>query len=104
MWIRTTWLYLALFAVPVAVILGLPTHIILKRTGRTSAIWYAATGGFAGVLVSGILFVTAVGDGSLIAILLLGILSGGLTGFFAWLIRRPDRDNNPSEEPEPRGS
>lgn len=99
--------YLAWFALSfvitalVASTLGLAWHTYLQRHNHTAIHWYWIPGAIVGGM-SGALWLLPSGS-SLVAALItpLGAALGGATGFFAWLIRRPDRDaaNPPTSPP-----
>jgi hypothetical protein len=115
------------FALAATWLVGLPWHLHLQQTRRTRSLYYWSAGAFFGALLGAALFALATRGGTQtvslypsdlprdhsviseahgIANLLGGVAVGGgygaligaLTGLFAWLIRRPDRDQ-PSADP-----
>lgn len=85
----------------VAAALGLPWHALAVNRGWTWWACYtfpaAGAGGLLAITVFVVLFSHALGGEqtaplALFGAMPIGILLGGLTGLFAWLIRRPDRE------------
>lgn len=91
------WLALSfLVTSAVAATLGLGWHILCQRIGLTSVHAYWIAGAMVGA-VPGALWLLPSGSFLIAAIIPYGAVLGGLTGLFAWLIRRPDRDaTNPT--------
>jgi hypothetical protein len=93
----------ALVGYPAMVILGLPAHLLLKRTGWTSLGIYAFVGLLIGLAIATALFYSmAAKNFSLmpdpgksitpsIAVLVLAAFFGAISGIVYWLIGRPDR-------------
>jgi len=67
--------------------IGLPVQAIMAMRGATAWFWYAPTAAIAGASVA--IAILPMGG---FYIMGLGALYGGLAGFFAWAIRRPDKD------------
>jgi hypothetical protein len=91
MWIATVWAYLAIFGLLATFVIGLPLHIYLYRSNQLGLANYLGAGALGGAVISGAMFAFSLISDPF-AIPFAGALSGGLTGLFAWLIRRPDRD------------
>jgi hypothetical protein len=71
---------------------GLGWHTFCQARGWTSVHYYWIAGALLGAALGGLWYLPA-GSYMLVAILVpYGVTLGGLTGAFAWLIRRPDRD------------
>ncbi len=76
----------------VASTLGLAWHSHASKRGWRRAGAYWAPGALVGLLIPAVIFLSAFDAPGLMAILAsYGGFLGGLTGVFAWLIRRPDR-------------
>ena len=84
--------------------IGLLWHGLAQRRRWTSAHAYWAPGAIAGGLISGLFFLALSGGwrddiygvGAMPTMLAAyGACCGGLTGLFAWLLHRPDRNANP---------
>ncbi|HRP11255.1 MAG TPA: hypothetical protein PLK37_09500 [Terricaulis sp.] len=83
----------AFVGVPINATIGLAIHAQLKQSHRTTALWYAILGAPVGLLTAA---GAIAGFGASNNFLPLGALCGVLSGFFFWLIRRPDRDTPPN--------
>lgn len=90
---------------PVAATAGIFWHGRQLAAGKTTAARYWLPGAIAGFFLGALLGGLASGHqpAALSALMLAwGVLLGGLTGFFFWAIRRPDRDasaNPPTSAP-----
>lgn len=83
----------------VAATLGLGWYTFCQRRGWSSVHAYWVAGAVAG-FIPGALWLLPSGAGLIAAfVLLYGAALGVLTGLFAWLIRRPDRDHVPEPAP-----
>lgn len=83
----------ALVGWPAAVVLGIPTHLELKRRGWTGALNYFGFGALIGLATMIILMIMLNQFGG--AAMVIGfmiVLAGALGGLAFWLIRRPDKD------------
>ena len=88
-WILTVGAYVALLSLLVTLTVGLLTHALLRARRFTQVGHYVSTGATAGTVIGVSMLALRIDPG---AVFLLGTLTGALTGWFAWLIRRPDRD------------
>lgn len=93
----------AVFGVPAALLVGLPMHLIMMRTGIVGRRYYATMGGVIAVLLcvtlSGPAMLTSrTLSATLVAAFALG---GTVGGIVFWSIRRPDREE-PAETPRLR--
>lgn len=78
-------IYVTAIATPAMIVLGLPFQYWLAKSGW-NAWWYVTLPAFLVGSFAGAVLLSTVG-------FLFGGVIGGLSGFFAWLIRRPDRDH-----------
>lgn len=91
----------ALFAYPFALVLGIPTYLLISRLGHPSLVRVIFSGGILG-LISGLIFlelldlnwVTTGNNGKFTIILLFGIFGAITALVFWWLAIRPR--SNPS--------
>jgi hypothetical protein len=79
---------LGLYGLCAAVVLGLPTHMLLVRSRRTGSLAYVLTGAVAGALIGG-LFALGARDGAVL--LLVGLVAGAAGGSTFHAVARPDR-------------
>lgn len=94
---------------PCTIIFGLPIHYALQRTRSTGAFFYCVIGLGLGLVVILLGALITLGDrGALydslsdaLPFLPVGGGTGAATGFFAWLMRRPDRDAPTPPTPAP---
>lgn len=82
-------IFTALIALPTSLTLGLFVHIAFQQRGVTAAGAYILAGALGGAFVPVILTLFIPGSSMFV---LYGVPAGIITGLFAWLIRRPDRD------------
>jgi hypothetical protein len=90
----------AVIAFAAFVLIGLPFHIAAKRYFRVGWNAYVTAGFIVGLLITGLLAVFVglfLGVWVALASVFWGCTIGATTGYFFWLIRRPDRDEPPTQ-------
>jgi hypothetical protein len=90
-------LMMSLLTAVVAGTVGLAWHAFASRNNWRSVFAYIVPASLAGGVVPLSFLLGALGQGPVgetvwAMLAIYGAVQGGLTGFFAWLIRRPDRD------------
>jgi hypothetical protein len=101
----THWLpWIALTTCLSTLVLGLPLHVALQRNRSFGLGAYWIGGLVLGIIIVLIGALATLGDiralydalSDAVPYMLVASATGAATGFFAWLIRRPDRDANPT--------
>lgn len=104
-WVTWIFLYVFVIALMFATTIGLVWHILAFRRGWTSMPVYLLPGLVVGLFVIALILLTPGtphagppsenwGRAGAVFLIPIGALTGAMTGAFAWLIRRPDRDAN----------
>lgn len=100
MWVATVASYVAIFALLTSLTAGLAVHSAMHKRGFSRWTHYAIAGAAAGAVASVAMLVLGM-ISDIGAVPFLGVIAGALTGLFAWLIRRPDRDAPNPATPSP---
>ena len=83
-----------MFGFPAMFVLGLPSHLLLKRAHLSWIVGYLVLGAVSGVVT--ILMMSLIDNRFYDFLVVPGLIAGAVSAALFWLIRRPDRDEPPS--------